>query len=61
MKKILYILSVVSLFAVGCTKEIPVSKDYDINAEVTEIETALDLTALYCNINDSESVDLQKL
>jgi hypothetical protein len=61
MKKILYILSVVSLFAVGCTKEIPVSKDHDIDAEVTELETALNLTALYCNINDSESVDLQKL
>ena len=61
MKKILYILSVVSLFAVGCTKEIPVSKDYDIDAEVTELETALDMTTLYCNLNDSESVDLQKL
>ena len=60
MKKILYILFTVSLLSVGCTKEVPVSRDYDINAEVLDIKTNLEMKTLYCNLNESEALDLQK-
>ena len=39
MKKIFNILFAVSLFAVACTTEVPVSRDHDINAEVVEMQT----------------------
>ena len=61
MKKILYTLFAVSLLAVGCTKEVGVSRDHDIDAEVTDMQTKLELTTLYCNLNESVAVDLQKL
>ena len=61
MKKILYTLFAVSLLAVGCTKEVPVSRDHDIDAEVTDIQTKMEMKTLYCNLNESASVDLQKL
>ena len=61
MKKILYILFTVSLLAVGCTKEVPVSRDYDIDAEVLDIKTNLEMKTLYCNLNESGTLDLQKL
>ena len=61
MKKILYILFTVSLLAVGCTKEVPVSRDYDIDAEVLDIKTNMEMKALYCNLNESQTLDLQKL
>ena len=61
MKKILYTLCAVSLLAVGCTKEVPVSRDHDIDAEVTDMQTKMELKTLYCNLNESASVDLQKL
>ena len=61
MKKILYILFTVSLLAVGCTKEVPVSRDYDIDAEVLPITTNLEMKTLYCNLNESGALDLQKL
>lgn len=61
MKKILYTLCAVSLFVVGCTKEVPVSRDHDIDAEVVEMQTKMEMTTLYCNLNESQSVDLQKL
>ena len=61
MKKILYTLFAVSLLAVGCTKEVGVSRDHDIDAEVTDMKTKMEMTTLYCNLNESASVDLQKL
>ena len=61
MKKILYILVAVSLLSVGCTKEVLVSRDHDINAEVVEMQTKLEMKTLYCNLNESNVVDLQKL
>ena len=64
MKKILYILFVASLLAVSCTKEVLVSRNHDLDAEVTDIETKMDMAVLYCNINDAEDVsvlDLQKV
>ena len=61
MKKILYTLFAVSLLAVGCTKEVGVSRDHDIDAEVTDMKTKMEMTTLYCNLNESANVDLQKL
>ena len=61
MKKILYTLCAVSLLAVGCTKEVPVSRDHDIDAEVTDLQTKMEMKTLYCNLNESVDVDLQKL
>ena len=61
MKKILYILVAVSLLSVGCTKEVLVSRDHDINAEVIEMQTKMEMKTLYCNLNESNVVDLQKL
>jgi hypothetical protein len=62
MKKILYTLLAVSFLAVGCTKEVGVSRDHDIDAEVTDMKTKMELTTLYCNLNESNvAVDLQKL
>lgn len=61
MKKILYTLFAVSLLAVGCTKEVGVSRDHDIDAEVTDMKTKMEMTTLYCNLNESASVDLQNL
>ena len=61
MKKILYTLFAVSLLAVGCTKEVPVSRDHDIDAEVTDLQTKMEMTTLYCNLNESDAVDLQNL
>ena len=61
MKKILYKLFAVSLLAVGCTKDVSVSRDHDIDAEVVDMQTKMELTTLYCNLNESASVDLQKI
>ena len=61
MKKILYTLFAVSLLAVACTTEVPVTRDHDIDAEVTDLQTKMEMTTLYCNLNESELVDLQKL
>ena len=64
MKKILYILFMVSLLAVSCTKEVPVTRDHDLDAEVLDITTTMDMDVLYCNINDvaDESLlDLSKV
>ena len=52
MKKILYILFMVSLLAASCTKEVLVSRDHDLDAEVLDITTTMDMSVLYCNIND---------
>lgn len=64
MKKILYILCAASLLAVSCSKEKLVSKNYDIDAEVSDLKSKMDMSVLYCNINDAEDVsvlDLQKV
>lgn len=61
MKKILYTLFAVSLLAVGCTKDVPVSRDHDIDAEVTDMQTKMEMTTLYCNLNESVNVDLDQL
>ena len=61
MKKILYTLFAVSLLAVGCTKEVPVSRDHDIDAEVTDMQTKMEMKTLYCNLNESVDVNLQNL
>lgn len=64
MKKILYILFTVSLLAASCTKEVLVSRNHDLNAEVAGISTKMDMSVLYCNINDAEDIsllDLQKV
>ena len=50
MKKILYTLFAVSLLAVGCTKDVPVSRDHDIDAEVTDMQTKMEMIIL-CNAN----------
>ena len=61
MKKILYTLFAVSLLAVACTTEVAVTRDHDIDAEVTDLQTKMEMTTLYCNLNESNLVDLQKL
>lgn len=61
MKKILNTLFMVSLLSVACTEEILVSRDHDLDAEVTDIETKMEMTTLYCNLNDAGAVDLDKL
>lgn len=61
MKKILYILSMVLLLAVACTEEVPVSRDYDIDAEVGEITTTMEMTTLYCNLSGATEETLQAL
>lgn len=64
MKKILYILFMASLFAVSCTEEVPVSRNHDIDAEVNDLTTKMDMSVLYCNINDvidASLLDLQKV
>ena len=64
MKKILYILFMVSLLAASCTKEVLVSRDHDLDAEVLDITTAMDMSVLYCNINDVADeglIDLQNV
>ncbi len=59
MKQILYILSMVSLLAVACTKEIPVSRDYDFGAEVGGITTTMEMKTLYCNLADVAEESLE--
>ena len=61
MKKILYTLFAVSLLAVGCTQEVGVSRDHDIDAEVTDMQTKMELTTLYLNLTDNSSLDFDKL
>ena len=62
MKKILYTLFAVSLLAVACTQEVGVSRDHDIDAEVTDMQTKMELTTLYLNLTESSSsIDLDKL
>ena len=64
MKKILYILSMASLLAASCTKEVLVSRDHDLDAEVLEITTTMEMSVLYCNINDTADetlLDLQNV
>lgn len=61
MKKILTILLSVSIFAVSCTEDVFVYRDYDINAEVIEMETTMEMSTLYCNINDAATPNLQML
>lgn len=62
MKKILYTLFAVSLLAVACTQEVGVSRDHDIDAEVTDMQTKMELTTLYLNLTESSSsIDFDKL
>lgn len=61
MKKILYTLLMASLLVVSCTKEIEVSKGHDIDAEVSDLTTKMELSVLYCNINDAEDASLLDL
>jgi hypothetical protein len=62
MKKIFYTLFVVSLLAVGCTQEVGVSRDHDIDAEVTDMQTKMEMSTLYCNLNESNTeVNLDQL
>lgn len=61
MKKILYILFTVSLLAVGCTEEVSVSRNHNLNAEVGDLQTKMEMKALYCNLNGAENLNLQKL
>ncbi len=37
------------------------SRDHDLDAEVTNPETKMELSTLYCNLNDAVAVDLEKL
>ena len=60
MKKIFNILFAVSLLSVACTKEVPVTRDHDINAEVVEMQTKQELSTLYCNLTEATALDLQK-
>ncbi len=61
MKKILYTLFAVSLLAVGCTKEVGVSRDHDIDAEVIGMQTKMELSTLYLNLTDNNSLDYSKV
>ena len=61
MKKILYILFAVSILSVGCTKEVLVSRDHDLYAQVTDMKTNMEMKTLYCNLNEGNVADLQKL
>lgn len=57
MKKILYTLLSASLLVASCTKEVLVTGDHDVSAEVTETVT-VDYEMLYCNLNDAVNVDV---
>lgn len=61
MKKILYTLLMVSFFSVSCTETILVSREHDLDAEAKGIEITMNTAALYCNLNNAEEVDLEKL
>ncbi|MBR2859369.1 MAG: hypothetical protein IKB90_04705 [Alistipes sp.] len=61
MKKILYTLFAVSLLAVACTQEVGVSRDHDIDAEVTDMQTKMEITTLYLNLTEAGDVNLDKL
>lgn len=62
MKKILYTLFIASLLSVACTKEVLVSRNHNLDAEVAADDgAALELTTLYCNVNDSDVVDFDQL
>jgi hypothetical protein len=61
MKKILYILFVASLLAVSCSKEKLVSKNHDIDAEVSDLKSKMELSVLYCNINDAADASVLDL
>ena len=37
------------------------TRDHDIDAEVTDLQTKMEMKTLYCNLNESVDVDLQKL
>jgi hypothetical protein len=61
MKKITtYILLLASVAFAACKQEIPVSRDHDINAEVSELETSFEMKTLYCNLTDA-SVNLDEV
>lgn len=54
MKKITtYILLLASVVFASCEQEIFISRDHDINAEVSDIETKLNMKTLYCNLTDA--------
>ncbi len=61
MKKIFYILFMVSLLAASCTKEVLVSRDHDLDAEVLDMEPKMEMSVLYCNINDVADASLLDL
>ena len=61
MKKILYTLFMVSILSVACTQEVLVSRDHDLNAEVGDMHTKSEMKALYCNLNEAQTLNLQKL
>ena len=51
----------VSFFSVSCTETILVSREHDLDAEAKGIEITMNTAALYCNLNNAEEVDLEKL
>ena len=62
MKKITtYMLLLASIVFASCEQEILVSRDHDINAEVSELETSFEMKTLYCNLTDAASVNLDEV
>lgn len=62
MKKITtYILLLASIAFASCEQEILVSRDHDIDAEVSELETTFEIKTLYCNLTDAAAVNLDEV
>ena len=61
MKKRLYIFILLPMLFASCDETIFISRDYDINAEFTEPVKPVEMSALYCNLNDAVAPSLQEL
>lgn len=62
MKKITtYILLLASIVFAACEQDILVSRDHDIDAEVSDLETSFEMKTLYCNLTDAAAVNLDEV
>lgn len=62
MKKITtYILLLASVAFAACEQEIFVSRDHDINAEVSELETSFEMKTLHCNLTEASVINLNEV
>lgn len=51
-------LLLASFLFLACEQNIYISRDHDINAEVSELQTTLELKVLYCNLTDATALSM---